>query len=262
MTMYTFELKRHLKGLIIWSFSLLVIMLVASFEFDVYQGDEEIRAAMAAFEPFFAALGVENLDFTTAIGFLAIFSIYTYLPLSIYSGLLGLKILAKEEHKKTSEFLLTMPVKRTSIITAKLLAGLTLTLALNIILHGSIVLIFYHFDPTSTFLKFVFHMSLGVLFTQLIFMSIGFILGILVRREKVLNGVFLTILISTFMLSMLIGFLDNPYFLPYLTPFEYFRASAMIHGDFKLSYLLMSGLIIIISIVYSYYRYPRKNIML
>ncbi|MEC9485213.1 MAG: ABC transporter permease subunit [Candidatus Izemoplasma sp.] len=262
MPLFIFEIKRRLKSLLIWYFALFIIMIVASVEFSVYQGDESIREAMVAFEPFFKALGVENLNFTTAIGFLAIFSIYIYLPLTIFSGLLGLTILSKEEHKKTSEFLLTLPLKRTTVLTQKLLSGVLLTVILNMLLHFTILAIFYQYNPTIELISFVFHMSLGVLIIQLIFFSIAFMLGIIVAREKVLNGVFLTLLISTFILNMLIGYLDNAYFLPYLTPFYYFRASLMVSGEFKISYMILSLLLIGLSLGYTYYYYPKKNITL
>ncbi|MCF7925338.1 MAG: ABC transporter permease [Candidatus Izimaplasma sp.] len=260
MTIYLFELRKHLKSLLIWFSVLLVIMIVASVEFEVYQGDEEIRQAMDAFDPFFQALGMDNVDFTTAIGFLAIFSIYTYLPLSIYSGLLGLNILSKEEHKKTSEFLLTMPVKRTTIITAKISAAVTLTFVLNLLLHLAIFIIFYRFDTSSSFVLFVSHMALGVLMTQLIFLLFAFGISVILKRQKVLNGSFLVLIIVTFMLNMLIGYIDNPYFLPYLTPFQYFSASQMVEGNFRLSYLIITLFLSVTTLSFSYYYYPKKNI--
>lgn len=260
MTLFKYELKKNLKQTLIWFAILSVILLVASFEFKVYQGDEEIQAAMATFEPFFKALGIAGVDFTTAIGFIGVFSIYIYLPLAFFSGLLGLNILSKEQHKHTSEFLLTMPIKRTKIITYKGLVMIIYTLLLNVLIHFMIYLIYSQYDSSSAFIQFITNLSLGVLLIQLIFMSIGFGLSILINNRKHLNGLFIAIILSTFMINMLVGYLEESYFLPYLSPFQYYTAKKMMDGVFELNYIILTLLLITIPIALTYYYYPKKNI--
>lgn len=262
MTIFKYELKRNVKQVFIWFSLLLVILVVASLEFKVYQGDTEIQEAMATFEPFFKALGMAGIDFTTAIGFVSIFSLYIYLPLTFYSGLLGLSILSKEEHKRTSEFLLTMPVKRQTIMTAKLIVALLCTILLNILVHSATYFTYLRFDNSEAFRTFILNLSIGVLLIQLIFLSLAFVLSILIRNKKQLNGIFIGLVLGTFMLNMVVGYLENPYFIPYLTPFQYFTARKMIDGEFELIYLLLTTLLIVIPIVISYIKYPKKNIHL
>jgi ABC-2 type transport system permease protein len=262
MTLFKYELKQNLKQTLIWFAILSVILLVASFEFKVYQGDEEIQAAMATFEPFFKALGMAGVDFTTAIGFIGVFSLYIYLPLAFFSGLLGLNILSKEHHKHTSEFLLTMPIKRSTIVTSKGLVMVIYSILLNVMLHVTMYFIYSQYDSSRAFLQFVSNLSLGVLLIQFIFMSIGFALSILINNRKHLNGLFIAIILSTFMINMLVGYLEESYFLPYLSPFQYYTAKKMMDGVFELNYLILTLLLIVLPIIITYYHYPKKNIKL
>ena len=109
------ELKANIKSLIIWALSLSSLYFVASIEFNAFAGDQAIADAMAQFETIFQALGTASSDMTTPEGFLSILSIYIYLPLAIYSGLLGSGIIAKEEQNKTAEYLFTLPVSRRKV---------------------------------------------------------------------------------------------------------------------------------------------------
>ena len=90
------EFRANIFPLLIWVASLSFIMFGASIEFSVFQGDAAIQEAMDQFDVIFQALGSTVADMTTAIGFIGILSVYIYLPLAIYSGLLGSGIISKD----------------------------------------------------------------------------------------------------------------------------------------------------------------------
>lgn len=262
MNIFKHELKRNVFQVLIWFVILLIILVTASYEFEVFNGDEELKQFMDMFDPFFKALGMEGTDFTTATGYLSITSLFLYLPLSFYSGLAGLSMLSKEEHKRTSEFLLTMPVKRQTVLTAKLLVAVICSLLLNILIHGGTYIVFARFDQSAEFQSFLLNLAIGIFIIQMIFMSIGFLISMMVKRQNQQNGVFIGIVLGTFMLSMLVGFLENSYFFPYLTPFQYYTANKMISGTYETSYLIISAILIIGPILYCYKIYPKRNIHL
>ena len=102
MNIFKHEFKSNIIALLVWVGSLSIIFWGASIEFSAFQGSEELKEFMEGemFQVFFKALGADALDMTTPEGFLSILSIYIYLPLAIFSGLLGAGIISKEENLK------------------------------------------------------------------------------------------------------------------------------------------------------------------
>jgi len=234
------ELKANLLSLIIWLVSLIVLFFAASTEFEAFNGNPDIQQAMAEFEIIFQALGTASADLTTPEGYLSLLSIYIYLPLAIYSGLLGSGIISKEEKNKTAEYLFTLPVSRNKVILSKLIASIIYTVVINVFVVISLMFIFGRFGADQVFYTFVINLGIGVLATQLIFLSIGAVLSSFLKHYKRSGSLTIAILIFTYMLNMLIGFVEELDFLKYITPFKYFSAADMLSGDFYLSFILIT----------------------
>jgi len=256
------EFRANLKGFLIWSGALMLIFLTASTEFEAYHNNPDIVEAMATFEALFQALGVEVQNMTTPKGFLALVSIYIYLPLSIYAGLLGSNIISKEEKDKTAEFLFTMPVSRNKVLHSKLFVALVYIILINLVAVGVNILAYVRFDLTSDFYEFALYLSLGVFLTQLIFLSIGMFLSSILKQYKLSGSITIGFLIASFMVSMLIGFVDKADFLKYLTPFEFFPADKMMNGDFDLIFLAMTILLTLLGFTGLYYYYKKRDLTL
>jgi len=254
------EIKANLKSFIIWSLALCFIFLAASTEFEAYYGNTDIIEAMQSFESLFSALGASIQDMTTPQGFLALVSFYIYLPLSVYAGLLGSAIISKEEKDKTAEFLFTMPTSRTRVITSKLIVSIGYIILLDIVAVGINIIAYYRYNLDADFYQFVLYLWIGVLLTEAIFLAIGMFLSSVLRQHKLSGSITIAILISTFMISMLIGFVEQAEFLQYITPFQYFKAEQMSAGTFELIYILLTIGIIGCSIFGLYYFYKKRDL--
>lgn len=254
------ELQANMKSLLIWTSSLISIYFVASIEFGAFQGDPVIADAMAQFEALFQALGSQSSDITTPQGFLSILSIYIYLPLAIYSGLLGSGIISKEEKDKTAEYLFTLPVSRRKVILSKLFVAILYSMLINLIIILGCYLAFMRFNPEDIFFTFLRNMSLGVFLTQMIFLSIGVALSSLLKQYKLSGTITISIMIATFMLNILIGFVEDLDFLKYFSPFNYYNSSNMLEGIFELSFLLITFSIVIAGISSLLIYYPKRDL--
>jgi len=184
MNIILHEIKSNLKEFIIWTVALSVLFYVASFEYETFAGSEEIAAAMESFGFFFDALAGMSIDISTPEGYLSLISIYIYLPLGIYSGLLGSNIIAKEERDKTAEYLFTLPVKREKVLLNKVITAILFTVVINIIVLTVTYFTFGQLGTSESYNVFVFNMALGVLLTQLIFLCIGMALSAVLRQYK------------------------------------------------------------------------------
>lgn len=257
------ELRTNLKPLLLWLVPLAIIHAAASLEFSVFQGDQNIADAMIQFDILFEALGSSVANMTTAEGFISLVSIYIYLPLTIYSGLLGSGIIAKEEKDKTAEYLFTLPVNRNQVIGAKMIVAFAYSILINLGVMATVMVTYSRFDVSDNFYQFIFHMSVGAFLTQVIFLCIGMLLSAVLKYYKKSGSITIAFLVSTYMLSILIGIIDgevNVEFMKYLTPFQYFPSGEMLEGSFSLVFILIAIIISIISSYLTFYFYKKRDL--
>ncbi len=254
------ELQANLKSFLIWSLSLVSIYFIASIEFEAFAGSETIGNAMDQFEELFSALGASSADMTTPEGFLSILSIYIFLPTAIYSGLLGSGIISKEERDKTAEYLFTLPVSRKKVITSKLIVAIIYSILIDVFLIFGCFLAFERFNPEPIFYTFLRNLSIGVFLTQMIFLSLGLALASALRQYKLSGAITITVLTSGYLLTVLIGFVEELEFLMYISPFNYFSSKNMLENNFELPYILITIGIIIAGISTLYITYPKRDL--
>lgn len=256
------EIKSNLKGFIIWAISLGLLFFIASFEYEAFAGSEDVARVMEQFDFLFQALAGTTADISTPEGYLSLVSIYIYLPLAIYSGLLGSNIIVKEERDRTAEYLFTLPVKREKVIFGKVFVAILYTVVINVFSLTLTYFAFGRLGTSASYDAFVFNMAVGVLFTQLIFMALGMASGAILKQYKKSGSITIGILMGTFMLHILIGLTDKLNFLKYVTPFKYFSVDQMLAGEFKLVFLLITIFLVVGGITSVFYFYKKRDLYL
>src|SRR5665647_474112 len=126
MNMYIHELKVYRKSTIVWTLSLIAIVILFMSIFPAFAKDVAVFQKYVDSLPktLIAALGIASLDLSV-LGFYSVIFIYIMLCSSIQAMNIGLSIVSNEERGKTADFLLSKPITRQQIITSKLLAALT-----------------------------------------------------------------------------------------------------------------------------------------
>ncbi|MCU0696203.1 MAG: ABC transporter permease [Myxococcaceae bacterium] len=104
----------------------LLMMLYASLQPQV-AGDDGLLAAKLAVLPegLKQAFNLNATDFGRPVGYLSTNFLVVTLGASLFSGLLGANVVAREDAHRTSESVLTLPVERWQVLGGKLLAALT-----------------------------------------------------------------------------------------------------------------------------------------
>lgn len=254
------ELRSNLKSLLIWTFSIVAILVVASLEFAAFRGNVELLESMESFAVFFQALGVEITDLSTPEGFVSLESVYLYIPLAIYGTLLGGSIISKEERDKTAEYLFTLPVSRSKVLVSKIFVAVFYNIVINLLVIIATLLTYAQYSPTAAFYDFLFNLSIGLFGTQMVFMSIGMLMAATLKQYKKSGAVTLGIVIGTYFLFVLTGFTDKIDFLRFFTPFKYFAAKDMLNGTYYIEYILISIAIVITGIVGLFVFYRRRDL--
>jgi ABC-2 type transport system permease protein len=155
---------------------------------------------------------------------------------------------------------LVKPVSRAAIVNAKLLAALTMLVATDVLYYAA-ASIFANLVKTSDFsMTLFFLINATLFFIQLIFLTIGFMVSVLIPKLKSMLPVSLGIVFGFYILDALIVTGKNDW-TRFIAPFKYFDIFYIIkNSSYEAPYLITGAIIVIVSIVASYIIYTKKDI--
>jgi ABC-2 type transport system permease protein len=262
MNMYLHELKAYRNSTIIWTLSLIAIVVLFMSLFPAFSRDaEDFMKVLEGFpEEIKKAVGLTFDTLATILGYFSYAFLYIKLAGAIQAMNLGLSIFSKETRDKTAEFLFTKPVTRTQVMTAKLLASLTSLVVTNLafILSVFVTVSFVKTDEYSG--KALLMISSSLFFLQLIFLGLGVLLAVIIPKIKSVIAVSLGTVFAFFMVGMISSSTDDEA-LRYVTPFNYVNDYYVIeHLSFETSFLVVGAFIILISVLTSFLVYRKKDI--
>ena len=262
MNLFLHELKYYRKSTIVWTISLsaITIMFLAMFP-GLTNSATDVKKLFEGYPLALRnAIGISLDTITTLLGFYSFTFLYITLCGAIQAMNLGTSIISKEVQGKTADFLLTKPVSRIQIMTAKLLAALA-SLVITDLIYFIVASMMASVITSKAFSMKIFIMiSATLFFIQLIFLALGVIISVMVPKIKSVLPVSLGTVFTFFFISMFgaaIG--DNN--LRYITPFKYFDSAYIIkNAAYETSFIILEVVIIIIAIVASYIIYNKKDI--
>lgn len=262
MNIFFHELKANRKSTLIWTVSLVALVVLFLSMFPSFSKDaEEFKKLLEGFPAELRkAIGLSIDSIATLIGFYSYAFLYLKLAGAIQAMNLGTSILSKETREKTAEFLLTKPVTRTQIITSKLLASLVSLLLTHVVFVSAVFLMAVIVAGNDFNRKALLMVSVTLLFIQLMFFALGLIMSVFFPKIKSVISVSLGTVFGFFMLGM-ISSTTGDTALRYLTPFNYFDPAYIVKNmAFESSFLLTGILFIIAAVVASYYFYNKKDV--
>lgn len=263
MRMFLHEIHSNYKALIIWCIAILGLLAMGTYEFSSLSTSqtgsmEELTATIP--EALQVLFGMNGADLSTAAGYYSVLYFYFLLMGAIYAGMLGVKVITKEEQNQTAEFLFVKPVSRSWILTCKINAGLVCLLVFNLTLLFGTSTFFYVVEsnvPTQELLV----LNLSFLIFQLVFFTIGMCVASVGFRSKNPAAKAAVLIFSCYMLNVIWQLNENLAFLKYMTPFSYFPINdVMDGGGLDWMYVVLSALIISASTVYTYINFKRKDL--
>lgn len=262
MNMFWHELKANRKSTIIWSVSLIMLAILYLSLYPSFVKDaEQFTKIMEGYpEAIRNAIGLNNASFFSVLGFYCFPLTFITLCGAIQAMNLGTAIVSKEVREKTADFLLTKPVTRSAVITAKLMAAFVSIIITNIIYFLAALFIAEQVKNDDFSLKIFFMLSLTLLFIQLIFLAIGFIVSVLFQKIRSVLTVSLATVFAFYFLGMLSD-TSGENAKRFISPFKYFdTAYIMKHSSYEGEFLLAGGIIIIVAVAMSYVIYAKKDI--
>lgn len=268
MNIYKMEVKKGFKGLLIWSVVclLLTILFMSMFPSMKDMGMEEIVKTKLDGMPsaLLKAFGLDDApDYSKLKEFFAYDFQYIMMAGVIYAGLLGSKALIKEESEGTIEFLYAQPVKRTTIITMKILAAVTLFACFVIIVALSSILISLAVKtPDLRAIDIILDykpMFSGFFMVGLVFMAVGFAISVLVPHLRLAMPITIGLFFVTYLLGVFSSVVNKLSFLKYFSPFHFAMPVHVVKRGIKTGDVVLSLALITVFTAVTYIIYRKKN---
>lgn len=262
MNMFLHELAAYRKSTIIWTCSLITLVVLFLAMFPAFSKEAEaFKEIMKGFpEPVRKAMGFSVDSMSSILGFYSYMFLYTTLCGAIQAMNLGTSIISKESREKTADFLLTKPVTRRSIMTSKLMAALSCLVITNVA-YLVVTSIMVSVVSTKEYsYKIFFMISITLFFVQLMFLALGIIISVVMPRIKSVLPISLGTVFTFFIIGMFAATSGDDA-MRYITPFKYFSTNyIMKNSAYEVSFIIIEIGFIVSAITASYFVYSKKDI--
>ncbi len=263
MNMFLHELRSIRKAFIIWNIALSGTVIIMLSMFGSISGSvDSFREILDSYpQEILKALNFSFDSLTSALGYYAYILGNIGLMLAAIQAMnLGVSLISKENRMKTSDFLLTKPVLRKSVIHAKLSAALVNILATNIILNIVSFLMIHLVKTNEISLKTFFMLNFAVLLVQLFFLTLGMLVATVSKKIKSVIAVSLGTVFGLFVLGTLGAILDIEKF-RYLSPFKYINLmEVVLENQYEWTYIGISVALTLLFTIATYVIYQKKDI--
>ena len=259
------EFKNNFKSFIIWLSILIIMFLVVFLVYPYIITDDTVKnmdELMKVFpEEILKAFNMDITSITTAYGWLKSEGfMFVLLIVGFYSSILGGTILLKEENDKTIEYLNTLPIKRSNIVTNKIIVSITYIILMILILgifNYIALMISGDFNQEEYLLLSITPILIGLpLFALNLFIST------FMHKTKKTIGISLGLVFIFYLLNVLSELASSVEFLKYFSIYTLADTRNVISNiAINPINIIISLAITIILIVLSYIRYNKKELV-
>ena len=259
------ELKFNLKSFIIWTSILVGIFLVVFLVYPFIVTDDSMKSLDEMMKVFPKELLKSfNMDITsinTAYGWLKSEGfMFVLIIVGIYSSTLGFNILLKEENDKTIEYLSFLPIKRSKILTNKLIASLIYIISMILILG---IFNYFCLSISGDFnQKEYLLLSLTPILIALPLFAISLFISTFMHSLKKTLGLSLGIVFIFYVINIISELSDKIEFLKYFSIYTLADIRNVISKvEINPITIIISLFITIIFIIGSYISYNKKELI-
>lgn len=264
MNIYKHEFKMIRNSVITWSVSISLVLLIFMSLYSAFADNAAILNETLAQMPkeLLVAFGMTGIDMSTVLGFYSFVFLFCQICLAVQASNYGFGLVSLEERDMTADFLLAKPVKRSSIMTSKLLAALTgLTLTNFVVWIGSFTCIHLFKAGRSYDTRTLLILLSTIVIFQLFFLTVGILVSLLMKKVRNVTPLSMALAFGMYVISAFGGMLGDVK-LENITPFKHFEPGYIItNAAYNMPLVLISISVIIISVVGSYLLYAKRNIL-
>ncbi len=267
MTVFKIEWQNNRRNLLVWTIALSVIIIVfmSLFPSMVNSGMKEMMTTRLDTLPknMLKAFHLNNgPSLIEPTGFFAYIFQYIFIAASIYSIMLGNKMLVKEETEGTIEFLYAQPVSRKKIILEKIAATTSMIflfwVTIYVVSIGATLFFNDSILAKSNIIEAISKIFLTEFFVLVFFLSLGFLLSSFLKQVN--QGISMG-LVFIFYLFGIVGDLEDRFsLLKDLSPIAKANPAAILESDWNYSLILLSIALSCLLFMSSIIIYQRKDL--
>ena len=259
------EFKINLKSFLIWLSILIIMFLVVYLIYPYIVTDDTMKSMdelMSIFPPeVLKAFNMDMSSISTAYGWLKTEGfMFVLLIVGFYSSILGGTILLKEESDKTIEYLGSLPIKRSRIITNKIIVSITYIILMIIIL-GIFNYIALSISGSFEHKQFIL-LSLTPILIGLPLFSISLFISTFFHKTKKIIGICLGIVFISYLFSVLSELSSN---VEFLKCFSIYTLADTRNVISKIAInpwnIVISAILTELFLIFSYSRYSHKELI-
>ncbi len=262
MNVYLRELQAYRKSTITWILSLsgLIVTFMAlypAFTQDV-EATKELMSSLP--EAVRAAFNIALSNFFTVYGFFGYLLSFAILSGAIQAMNVGTGVISKEVSGKTADFLLSKPMKRSRVMSAKLAAALTVILATNVAFSAVSYFVAASVAKEPLDGGLLLLLSSTLLLVQLVFLALGALFAVTIPKIKSVVSVTLPTVFAFYIIGMIGDVLENES-VRYISPFKFYDPNYIITNQrLEGRYLAVEAAFVLVAIVASYVIYLKKDV--
>jgi len=256
------ELKINLKSLIIWTLIIVGIFVIGFLVYpSIINESSELDKLVNTLPK--EVLEIFNMDVISLNSVSGWLLTEGYLMVNLLGGcffaILGGTILLKEQSDKTIDFLFSKPIKKSKIVTSKLLTGLIYILVFNLIISLT-TLIGLNLSNDFNFKHWLLS-SIAPLFIHTFFFSLSLLISNYFKKTNKSITFNIGIVLGTYLIGIVSLMSEKLEFLKYFSPFEYINSKTIVTSNsLEILNLVLLTVYVVISLIGLYKTYNKKEL--
>ena len=264
MNIFIYELKTYRMSLLYWCAGITALIAMFMAIYPSFAVDTELMDKMLANYPeaMLKAFGMDSgLPLSSVPGYFTFSFAFVQLLLAIQSSNYGFRFLSVEETELTADFLLSKPVSRSRIITAKLSAVLIILIITNaVVWAGSFGFIELFRDGHDYNSADIALLLASVPVFQIFFIGVGAFISVIVKKVRSVLAFSVALAFGMYIMNALRNIAGGKA-LGLITPFHHFDPVYILKdGIWEMQGTITSIAVIVLSVTGAWILYLRRDI--
>jgi ABC-2 type transport system permease protein len=262
MNLIAKEVKDNFKSTLVWMsiIAALILMVVIIHPLAVQKMDM-MDEMLKQFPPeLMKALNISGTTFDNILSYFFYEFQFILVAGSIFAGILGANMIAKEESDKTIQFIYSKPISRRDILLGKVVVTLLYLIAFNVILCAMTGITMAIVSNQYIDYLLLFNIFSSQLLIQITFAFVGMLMAVLLPKPKIASAITGGIVVISFIIGMISKIADKVSSLHYVSIIDYLLNDKFIDlGYMEIKYIVIMVIIIIGSLMSSLIMYNKKE---
>lgn len=263
MNLFLREITANRRSTITWIIamagmvSLFMLGMYPAFTSDIEASKELLRGLPEAVR---AAFSISVETFFSIFGFYSYFLSFAAVAAAIQAMNLGAGVIAKEFSGKTADFLLSKPITRSQVVTAKLAAALvSVVLTAGAFAAAGYFSALVSADEAFSAKTFIL-LSLTLFLVQLFFLALGLLFAVIIPKIKTVIAFSLPTVFAFYIIGTLGAVVGNEE-VRWVTPFKFFDPVYIVqHDALEGRFLVLETVLVVVFVAATYMIFVKKNI--